>query len=71
MTNRFLDAFGIGLVCIAVAVAGILFMQRGAHLALPAKVLKVRTAPLDENSSVVVIGRRSEQLPLLRNPEAH
>ena len=59
MTNRFLAAFGIGIVCIAVAVAGILYMQRGAHLALPAKVLKVRTAPLDENSSVVVIDFRA------------
>ena len=63
MTNRFLAAFGIGLVCIAVAVAGILYMQRGAHLELPAKILKVRTAPLDENSSVVVIDFREQYSP--------
>ncbi|HEY1338319.1 MAG TPA: hypothetical protein VGF59_12450 [Bryobacteraceae bacterium] len=59
MSNRFLAAFGIGLVLIAVAVAGVLYMQRGAHVDLPGKVLKVRTAPLDENSSVAVIDFRA------------
>jgi hypothetical protein len=33
-------------------------MQRGAHMTLPGKILKVRTAPLDENSSIAVIDFR-------------
>jgi hypothetical protein len=33
-------------------------VQRGAHLALPGKVLKVRIAPLDDNSSVAVVDFR-------------
>ena len=44
--------------CIALVVAGVLYMQRGAHIDLPGKILKVRTAPLDENSSIVVFDFR-------------
>ena len=33
-------------------------MQRGAQIDLPGKILKVRTAPLDENSSIAVIDFR-------------
>jgi len=58
MKNNFAIAFGIGLAVIAMTVAGILYMQRGAHMTLPGKVLKVRTAPLDENSSVAVLDFR-------------
>lgn len=58
MRKNFLIALGIGVACIAIAVAGILYMQRGAHLELPGKFLKVRTAPLDEQSSVAVIDFR-------------
>jgi hypothetical protein len=58
MRSRFAIPFGIGMAVIAVAVAGILYMQRGARMELPGKVLKVRTAPLDENSSVAVIDFR-------------
>jgi hypothetical protein len=58
MNKNFAIAFGIGIVCIAIAVAGILYMQRGAHIDLPGKILKVRTAPLDENSAVVVVDFR-------------
>lgn len=58
MRNNFAIAFGIGIAVIALAVAGVLFMQRGSRLELPGKVLKARTAPLDENSSVVVIDFR-------------
>jgi hypothetical protein len=51
-------AAGIGLVVIIALVAGIVYMQRGAYLALPGQVLKVRTAPLDESSSVAVLDFR-------------
>jgi hypothetical protein len=33
-------------------------MQRGAYIDLPGKVLKVRTAPLDEGSAVAVVDFR-------------
>ncbi len=58
MSNRFLAAFGIGIAIIAIAVGGILYMQRGARVGLTGKILKVRTAPLDENSSVAVLDFR-------------
>jgi len=58
MSKNFAIAFGIGIAVIALAVAGVLFMQRGSRLELPGKVLKVRTAPLDEHSSVTVIDFR-------------
>lgn len=53
-----MTAFGVGIAVIALAVAGIFYIQRGAHLALPGKVLKVRTVPLDDNSSLAVIDFR-------------
>jgi hypothetical protein len=58
MKSNFAIAFGIGIGVIAMAVTGVLYMQRGSRLELPGKVLKVRTAPLDENSSVAVIDFR-------------
>jgi hypothetical protein len=58
MTRDFAVAFGIGLGCIALVIGGIVFMQRGDRIELPGKILKVRTAPLDENSAVVVIDFR-------------
>jgi hypothetical protein len=50
--------FGIGIVVIAIAVAFIFYANRGSHLELPGKILKVRTAPLDEKSAAVVIDFR-------------
>jgi hypothetical protein len=58
MSKTFAIAFGIGIVCIAIAVAGVFYMQRGAQVALQAKVLKVRIVPLDENSSLAVLDFR-------------
>jgi hypothetical protein len=58
MRNNFMVAFGIGLAIIALAVGGIFFMQRGDRMELPGKILKVRTAPLDEDSSIAVIDFR-------------
>jgi hypothetical protein len=58
MSKNFMIALGIGLVCIVIAVAGILFMQRGARVGVSGQVLKVRTAPLDENSTIVVLDFR-------------
>ena len=58
MSRTLLITFAIGIVVIAIAVAGIVYMQRGAHIELPGKILKVRTAPLDEQSSAAVIDFR-------------
>jgi hypothetical protein len=58
MQKNFLVAFGIGLAIIALAVGGIFFMQRGDRMELPGKILKVRTAPLDDDSSIAVIDFR-------------
>ena len=62
MRRNFVAAFAIGLGLIAVIVAGVLYMQRGARVGLAGSFLKVRTAPLDDNSSVAVIDFR------FRNP---
>jgi hypothetical protein len=58
ITKTLAITFAVGIAVIALAVAGVFYMQRGAHMVLPGKVLKVRTAPLDENSSIAVIDFR-------------
>jgi hypothetical protein len=58
MQNNFAAAFGVGLAIIALAVGGIFLMQRGDRIEHPGKILKVRTAPLDEESSIAVIDFR-------------
>jgi hypothetical protein len=58
MQKNFLVAFGIGLAIIALAIGGIFFMQRGDRMELPGKILKVRTAPLDDDSSIAVLDFR-------------
>lgn len=50
----------MGLVVIAIAVAWILYMQRGSHIEPAGKILKVRTLAADENSSIAVIDFRVE-----------
>jgi len=56
--NPFVIGFGLGLVALAIAVAAVFYTQRGAHIEVTGKFLKVRTAPLDEHSSVAVIDFR-------------
>ncbi|HTQ56615.1 MAG TPA: hypothetical protein VMI94_19245 [Bryobacteraceae bacterium] len=58
LSQRFLLTFGIGLVAIAAAVAGILYMQRGAHVELKGSILKVRTMGQEDNSSLAVVDFR-------------
>lgn len=60
MSKNFAIAFGVGLVCIAIAVGAIFYMQRGAHVDVHGKFLKVRTAPLDDNNSFVIVDFRIE-----------
>jgi hypothetical protein len=58
MRNPFTPTFAIGLGVIAIAVVGVLYMQRGARIGLAGAILKVRTAPLDENSTIAVVDFR-------------
>ena len=58
MSKNFLAAFAIGIGAIAIIVTGVLYMQRGARVGLTGNYLKVRTAPLDDNSSVAVVDFR-------------
>jgi hypothetical protein len=58
MSRNFLIAFSVGLAIIGLLVAGVMFMQRGSAIEFDAKILKVRTAPLDEASTVAVIDLR-------------
>ena len=58
MKDRLPAAFAIGVVVVAVAVGAILFMQRNAAVGITGNVLKVRSAPLDEKSSVAVVDFR-------------
>ncbi len=58
MSKTFAIAFAVGIACIAIAVAGIFYMQRGAHIDPQGRMLKVRTTPLDENSSLAVVDFR-------------
>jgi hypothetical protein len=58
MSKNMMIAFGIGMGCIILALAGILFMQRGAHLEMPGQILKVRTAPIDTDTTIAMIDFR-------------
>ena len=58
MKNPFVIGFGLGLLALAIAIAAVFYVQRGAHVEVTGHFLKVRTAPLDEHSSVVVIDFR-------------
>src|SRR5215472_6314905 len=58
MSRNFAIAFGVGLALIVLAVSGVFFMQRGSAIALEGRILKVRTAPLDADSTVAVIDFR-------------
>jgi len=58
LSKNFLIALGVGLAVVAIAVCGVLFMQRGAHVGVQGEILKVRTTPIDENSTMVVLDFR-------------
>src|SRR6266542_1938402 len=58
MHKQLAGPFGIGVVVVVLAVAGVLYMQRGAHIELKGSVLKVRTMALDDNSSLAAVDFR-------------
>jgi hypothetical protein len=60
MNKRLLSFFGLGVVAIAIAVVVILSANKGSHLELQGKILKVRTGPLGEGNSIAVMDFRVE-----------
>ena len=56
--KKFMTPLGIGLAVVAIGIAVMFYMQRGSHVELRGSVLKVRTAALDENSSVAIVDFR-------------
>jgi hypothetical protein len=60
MSKRLLIFFGIGLVAVAIAVVVIVTANKGSHLELLGKILKVRTGALGEGNSIAVMDFRVE-----------
>ena len=58
MSKNILIASLVGIAIVVIAVAVVLQAQKGAHIELTGKILKVRTAPIDENSSVAAVDFR-------------
>ena len=58
MSKRLLIFFGVGLVAVAIAVVVIVTANKGSHLELQGKILKVRTGALGEGNSIAVMDFR-------------
>ena len=58
MNKRLLIFSGLGVVALAIAVVVILSANKGAHLELDGKILKVRTGELGEGNSIAVMDFR-------------
>jgi len=54
MREQFVSAFVIGLIAVAVAVGGILYMQRGAHMGLTGP-MTIRTLATDKDTSLALV----------------
>ncbi len=60
MSKQLLIFIGLGVVAIAIAVVVILAGNKGSHLQLQGKILKVRTGELGEGNSIAVMDFRVE-----------
>jgi hypothetical protein len=60
VSKRILIFFSIGVVAVAIAVVVILTANKGAHLQLVGKIIKVRTGALGEGNSIAVMDFRVE-----------
>jgi hypothetical protein len=56
--KQLLPFVGIGVVIVAIALVWILHVQRGAHVELRGSIQKVRTLPMDDQSSVAIVDFR-------------
>ena len=60
MSKQVLIFFGIAVVAIAIAVVVIVTANKGSHLQLEGKILKVRTGALGDGNSIAVMDFRVE-----------
>ena len=60
MSKQFLIFFGVGVLVIVVAVITILSANKGSHLELKGKILKIRTGTLSDQDSIAVLDFRVE-----------
>jgi hypothetical protein len=60
MSKQFLIFFGVGVVAVAIAVVTILSANKGSHLELKGKILKIRTGALSDQDSIAVLDFRVE-----------
>jgi len=58
MSKRLLIFIGIGLVAVAIAVVVIVTANKGSHLELLGKIMKVRTGALGQGNSIAVMDFR-------------
>lgn len=58
LSKRILIFFGAAVVVLAIAVTLIVSSNKGAHLMLDGKILKVRTGPLGDGNSIAVMDFR-------------
>jgi len=68
MKNTLAITFVVGLGAVALVVAAIFYMQRGAQINLPGKVVQIHTVPIDEGHSVAVADfevRNSSDYPFM------
>src|SRR5260370_4269749 len=60
MSTRFLILFGVGILVVAGALFAILSANKGSHLVLKEKILKIRTGALSDQDSILVLDLRLE-----------
>jgi len=60
MSKQFLIVFGVALLVVGAAVFFIVYGNRGSHLVLNGKVLKVRTGALSDQDCIAVLDIRLE-----------
>ena len=58
LTRGFITAFAIGLVVVGILIVATMVKQKGGHLTLEGKVMKVRTLATDEKNSIAVVDFR-------------
>lgn len=60
MSKRFFVLFGVGILLVAVAIFALLYSNKGSHLVLKEKILKIRTGALSDQDSILVLDLRLE-----------
>ena len=60
MSKRFLIFFGVGIVAVAIAVFVVVTSNKGSHLELQGKILKIRSGALNDENSIAVLDFRLE-----------